>query len=91
MPTDTPVPAIETPPPGGWRKYVRIASGVGLLIVGIIGLLLPVMPQWPFIIPGLMILGDYYPPAKRLLAWLRAKLESAKEYVPGRSKKEPQG
>jgi uncharacterized membrane protein YbaN (DUF454 family) len=76
------------PPVQGWRKYVRIASGVGLLIVGIIGLLLPVMPQWPFIIPGLMILADYYPPAKRLLDWLRKKIDAAREYMPKRAKKE---
>ena len=64
MLTNAPDPAMETPPPGGWRKYVRIASGVGLILLGIVGALLPIIPGWPFFIPGLMILADYYPPAK---------------------------
>ena len=65
-------------PPTGWRAVLRIASGIGLLIIGIIGLLLPVMPGWIFIIPGLVILADYFPPVKRLLDWAKAKYETVK-------------
>ncbi|MBM3783118.1 MAG: hypothetical protein FJW30_02100 [Acidobacteria bacterium] len=79
---ETPQAEPVTPtPPQGWRKYVRITAGIGLLIVGIIGLLLPVMPQWPFIIPGLALLGDYFPPARRLNAWIQTKIKDAREYV----------
>ena len=75
----SPEPATEsTPKQTGWRAIVRIASGIGLLIVGIIGLILPVMPGWVFVIPGLMILADYYPPIKRLLDWAKAKYQSVK-------------
>lgn len=66
------------PPQRGWRAVVRIASGIGLIIVGIIGLILPVMPGWVFIIPGLMILADYYPPIKRLVDWAKTKAEDVK-------------
>jgi hypothetical protein len=72
--------AVQTPPPQkGWRAIVRIASGIGLLIVGIVGLILPVMPGWVFIIPGLMILSDYFPPVKRLLSWAKSKYEAVKD------------
>ena len=67
-----------TPPQTGWRAVVRIASGIGLLIVGIIGLILPVMPGWVFVIPGLMILADYYPPIKRLVDWAKTKVDDVR-------------
>jgi uncharacterized membrane protein YbaN (DUF454 family) len=61
-----------------FRKIWRISAGVGLILIGIVGLILPVMPGWVFIIPGLVILGDYFPPIKRLLDWAKAKLEAEK-------------
>lgn len=36
------------------------------------------MPGWVFVIPGLMILADYFPPVKRLLDWAKAKYEAVK-------------
>ena len=66
------------PPQTGWRAMVRIVSGVGLVLVGIVGLILPVMPGWVFVIPGLMILSDYFPPVKRLLNWAKRKYEEVK-------------
>jgi uncharacterized membrane protein YbaN (DUF454 family) len=68
----------QVPPQTGWRAMVRIVSGIGLLLVGIVGLILPVMPGWVFIIPGLMILSDYFPPVKRLLDWAKRKYEDVK-------------
>jgi uncharacterized membrane protein YbaN (DUF454 family) len=75
-------PATEQtglPSKTGWRAIVRIASGIGLVIIGIIGLILPVMPGWVFVIPGLMILADYFPPVKRLLDWAKTKVEAVKD------------
>ena len=75
----SPEPAEPTTPPQtGWRAIIRIISGIGLLIIGIAGLILPIMPGWVFIIPGLMILADYFPPIKRLLDWAKAKYETVK-------------
>ena len=36
------------------------------------------MPGWVFVIPGLMILADYFPPVKRLLDWAKTKVNSGK-------------
>ncbi|HSB14395.1 MAG TPA: PGPGW domain-containing protein [Bryobacteraceae bacterium] len=55
------------------RKVLRPILGVSLVLVGIVGLILPVMPGWIFVIPGLVILGDYFPPVRRLLDWAKAK------------------
>ncbi len=60
------------------RAILRIASGIGLVIVGVIGLIVPVMPGWIFLIPGLVILADYFPPIRRLVDWAKAKMESVK-------------
>ncbi|MEZ5352937.1 MAG: PGPGW domain-containing protein [Bryobacteraceae bacterium] len=55
------------------RKGLRIAGGAALVLIGVAGLLLPVMPGWVFLIPGLVILSEYFPPIKRLLNWAKAK------------------
>jgi uncharacterized membrane protein YbaN (DUF454 family) len=60
------------------RAILRIASGIGLVILGVIGIIVPVMPGWIFLIPGLVILADYFPPIKRLVDWAKAKMESVK-------------
>jgi uncharacterized membrane protein YbaN (DUF454 family) len=61
------------------RAIFRIASGIGLVLVGVIGVILPVMPGWIFLIPGLVILADYFPPVRRLVDWAKAKVESVKK------------
>jgi uncharacterized membrane protein YbaN (DUF454 family) len=67
------------------KAVFRIVLGICLILVGLVGLIMPVMPGWVFIIPGLVILGDYFPPVHRLLVWARRKLE---ENDPGWFKKE---
>ncbi len=63
------------------KKFLRNASGVGLVLLGIIGLILPIMPGWIFLIPGLMILAEEFPWLDRFLkkwiAW--GKLKMARE------------
>ena len=57
------------------RHVFRIIGGFVLVAVGIVGLILPIMPGWIFIVPGLVLLADYFPPIRRLLDWAQAKLE----------------
>jgi hypothetical protein len=40
-------------------------------------LILPIMPGWIFLIPGLAILSERYTWAKRLVAWARRKAKLA--------------
>lgn len=56
-------------------KIFKLLSGIGLCILGVIGLILPIMPGWVFLIPGLIILSDFFPPLKRLLHKAREKFE----------------
>lgn len=60
------------------KHLMRVGTGIGLVIVGITGLILPIMPGWIFLIPGLLILADYFPPLRRLVNWLKHKYEIEK-------------
>jgi hypothetical protein len=65
------------------KKIVKIVVGVGLILVGLVGLVMPVMPGWAFIIPGLVILAEYSRTVRRLLDWAKERLESVKTRTGG--------
>ena len=56
-----------------WRA-VKITLGVGFLALGVVGLLLPVVPQIPFLIVGLSLLSSESPRAKAWLDYLKARV-----------------
>lgn len=43
-----------------------------LLLVGLVGLLLPILPGWLLLIPGLLLLASHFHWARRLL-WFLSK------------------
>ena len=53
-------------------RTLRVAFGFLLLAGGLIGWILPLIPGWALVIPGLLILGREFHWARRLLAWLRS-------------------
>ena len=55
------------------KHTLRIALGIILVIIGLIGGLIPIFQGWLFGIPGLIILADYFPPIKQLLIWAKKK------------------
>jgi hypothetical protein len=52
---------------------------VVLVLLGILGGLLPIVQGWMFLIPGLLILAEYFPGVRRLLDWAKAKAPWNKE------------
>ena len=52
------------------RDIVKISLGFFLIMIGLIGGFIPIFQGWIFGIPGLIILANYFPPAKRLLVWI---------------------
>jgi hypothetical protein len=64
----------------GKRVAVTIA-GFTLVLVGIAGLVLPILPGWLLIIPGLALLGTEYVWAQRLLRIAKEKATQAKDMV----------
>ncbi len=46
--------------------------GIALVLLGVLGLILPIMPGWIFLIPGLILLSTKFKWAQKLLERLRA-------------------
>ena len=64
------------------KKFFRYTAGIGLVLLGIVGLILPVMPGWVFLIPVLTILAEEVPWLDRILrkwiAWGKEKMMKEK-------------
>lgn len=69
-------------------RIVAVIAGTILVLGGLIGLLLPVVPGWLLIIPGLAILATEFVWARRLLDTAKAKAQEirAKLGRPGAKK-----
>lgn len=63
-------------------RIILVMVGTILLVGGLIGLLLPIIPGWLMIIPGLAILGTEFVWARRLLDTAKAKASELKAKVP---------
>ena len=71
------------------RSALRIAVGIALILVGLLGLLVPIMPGWVPILIGIALLG----PRTRLAKWLRRtfvrlKAKCSRRKVKARAEKE---
>ena len=53
---------------------LKIALGIILIVIGLIGSLIPIFQGWIFGVPGLIILANYFPPIKRLLQWAKDRM-----------------
>ncbi|HTM47419.1 MAG TPA: PGPGW domain-containing protein [Bryobacteraceae bacterium] len=58
-------------------SVLRTIGGFLLVLVGITGLILPIMPGWIFLIPGLVILSERFDWAKRLVVWAKQKARNS--------------
>lgn len=58
-------------------RIARITAGGVLLALGLVGLVLPVMPGWLLIIPGLSLLAGEFVWAARLRDGARERLRRA--------------
>jgi len=56
-------------------RLLRTAAGTIVLLIGLAGLLLPILPGWLLIFVGLALLGVKLPYAERLLEYAKGKLE----------------
>ena len=56
------------------KRWLRIGIGFGLMLVGLLGLLLPVIPGWVFVIPGLILLAREFHWSRRVLQWLKDRI-----------------
>jgi len=64
-----------------WRLF-RIIAGFVLLGFGLIAILIPVLPQVPFIVAGLLLLAREFHWARRLLEWAKRRWQAVKGSSP---------
>ena len=68
----------EKPVKQVWR-VVRIVAGFALLSFGLVAILIPVLPQAPFIVAGLLLLAREFHWARRLLDWAKRRWHSFRD------------
>lgn len=59
------------------KRVLLIATGWGMILVGLAGMVLPIMPGIPFAAAGLLILSSEYVWAHQLIRRLRARFPKA--------------
>lgn len=64
-------------------KLIRATSGVVLLLVGIVGLFMPVLPGWLLIIPGLALLARDFAWAERVHVSVKERFHRARQMFDG--------
>ncbi len=89
----TPVTTDEEVREGARRplliRIVAVVGGTIMVLAGLIGLLLPVVPGWLLIFAGLAILATEFLWARRLLDTAKAKASNIKEKVAKPGAKKP--
>ena len=70
-----------------WR-WVRIIAGFVLLSFGLVAILIPVLPQVPFIVAGLLLLAREFHWARRLLEWAKRRWHSFRNASSGAEAKD---
>jgi len=48
-----------------WPAAIRIALAILCVLVGVAGVILPIVPGWPFLFVGLAILATVFPGMRR--------------------------
>ena len=78
---------------GRWTvaTVARAVLGSLLILIGIAGLFLPVLPGWLLIIPGLTVLARDFVWAERMHQWLKDRLDRARgRFEASRDEPEPE-
>ena len=71
------------------KRFFIILIGFTLILLGIIGWALPVVPGWAFFLPGLAILAAEFVWARRLLDHLKAHGTRIRDSVFNSKKEKP--
>src|SRR5262249_43612500 len=71
-----PLPTLTRPAASRWRRPAIIGAGLLLVLLGIPGIVLPILPGWLLIAIGLIVLSRQVKSARRLVEWLRRRSPS---------------
>jgi uncharacterized protein len=65
-------------------KWARRAGGWALILAGLLGFVLPVLPGFPLLLPGLALLAKDYAWARNAQDWLKAEIRKARFWWSGK-------
>lgn len=54
-------------------RVVLLLLGYGFILLGLVGIVAPILPGWIFVFVGLVILAKQAPWARRTLEWFKAR------------------
>ncbi len=85
-------PIVEARPPrrpssSMWGRIVRVGVGALFLVLGVLGLFLPVLQGILFLAIGAALLAPDVPPARRALLWMYRRWPRLRRAVPRRFRK----
>jgi uncharacterized membrane protein YbaN (DUF454 family) len=53
------------------RKVLRITLGIIFIVLGLLGLVFPILQGWLFLAVGALLLSRYVPFFERIISWIR--------------------
>jgi uncharacterized membrane protein YbaN (DUF454 family) len=63
------------------RRMIRIGLGIICILLGLPGLVLPILPGWTFLAIGVLLLSVDLPFFERLVQWLENRVPRTKKPV----------
>lgn len=79
---------MEVPNRHPMIRVARIVAGTALMVAGVVGLVLPVLPGWLLIVPGLTLLSTEFRWAMRVRDRLWGEYQKRREQMSRRSRSE---
>lgn len=61
--------------------WLMLGLGYGFILLGVAGIVLPILPGWIFVFVGLVVLTKHAPWAGRLLEWFKRRHPKARELI----------
>ena len=69
-------------------RWKRLSFAAGFFLLGVIGLAVPVMPQWIFFLMSMLLLGPDVPPFRRAGNAILRKWPKLRRLIPRRFRNE---
>jgi uncharacterized protein YqgC (DUF456 family) len=63
------------------KRLLRIFAGLVLIILGLVGLVVPILQGWLFLALGALILSPDIPIFARIVAWIEKRFPMVKDQV----------
>ena len=62
-------------------RIIRLTAGWTLIVLGLIGTLIPVLPQIPFLVAGALLRAPHVRLFRRVSAWFHKKYPQSRPYA----------